>query len=63
MNISPHPRYCLCSSCRFALERSAFEPAEFVRRAERRELNEEQRKIVAKVKLKNWNEWAKGEIA
>ncbi|HEX3642912.1 MAG TPA: hypothetical protein VHV10_16635 [Ktedonobacteraceae bacterium] len=59
MNISPHGRYCLCSTCRFALERSAFEPAEFVRRAERHELNEDQRKIVEKLKLENWQEWAK----
>lgn len=61
--ITPHDRYCLCPSCRFALERSAFEPAVFVRRAERHELNEAQRKIVEKMKLESWKEWAKGEAS
>lgn len=56
-----HDRYCLCPTCRFALERSAFEPLEFVRRYERHELIEKQRKIVEKLKLENWNDWAKGE--
>ena len=47
----------------FELGRSAFEPQEFVRRAERHELNDAQRKIVDKVKLQIWNESVKGEAS
>lgn len=58
-----HDRYCLCTPCWFVLARSAYEPREFVHRAEKRELNEEQRKIVESMKLKEWDSWAKGEQA
>jgi hypothetical protein len=67
MMIGHYSPYCICSHCSmhtfFELGRSAFEPQEFVRRAERHELNEQQRKIVDKVKLQIWNECMKGKAS
>lgn len=63
MNISSHRQYCLCTACWFTLARSALPPREFVARAQRHELSENQRKIVDEMKLKMWNESVKGESA
>jgi hypothetical protein len=66
--------YCLCSSCSthtfFELGRSALGDEQFVKRAERYRLNDEQRSVIVGItrgleekKLVEWNKMAKGEGA
>jgi hypothetical protein len=59
--------YCLCAQCQaytlITLGQSALAPQEFVRRARRYTLTNEQQKIVDEVKLKLWNMSVKGEQA
>lgn len=56
---------CLCRQCQayalITLGQSALSPDEFVRRAKRYTLTNEQHKRVDEVKLQLWNESVKGE--
>lgn len=51
--------YCFCSQCAqtalFELGMSALTPQQFIRRARRYHLTEEQQKKVDEIKLKLWN--------
>lgn len=64
--------YCLCSACSthtfFELGRSALGDEQFVKRAERYRMTEEQRSVIVGItreleekKLESWNMMAKGE--
>lgn len=59
-----HP-LCLCTQCQasalITLGQSALTPQEFVSRAKRYTLTNEQQKRVDEVKLQRWNESMKGE--
>jgi hypothetical protein len=56
---------CFCNSCMltalFELGLCALTPQQFIQRARRYKLSEEQQKVVDTLRMQVWNEWAKGE--